>query len=151
MPSCSVVSGSCDPMDCSPPGSSIYGIGFSRQEHCSGMPSPSPEDLPDPGIKSVGSRTAGGFFTTEPMQIPSRQSPNCTPLPRWLWGLRSPWPHSPNKCSSQAQLPALLCGSSRSHDTLEHRSPKTLLFNLDQLSIRKTIKKLSAFLFSLHS
>ena len=26
--------------------------GFSRQEHWSGLPFPSPEDLPDPGIKS---------------------------------------------------------------------------------------------------
>jgi len=27
-------------------------MGFSRQEYWSGLPSPSPEDLPDPGIKS---------------------------------------------------------------------------------------------------
>ena len=27
-------------------------IGFSRQEYCSGLPFPSPGDLPDPGIKS---------------------------------------------------------------------------------------------------
>ena len=39
----------CDPMDCSLPGSPI--IGFSRQEYWSGLPFPSPEDLPDPGIK----------------------------------------------------------------------------------------------------
>ena len=40
----------CDPMDCSPPGSSIHEI-FSRQEYWSGLPFPSPGDLPDPGIK----------------------------------------------------------------------------------------------------
>ena len=39
----------CDPMDCSPPGSSVYGI--SRQEYWSGLPFPSPGDLPDPGIE----------------------------------------------------------------------------------------------------
>ena len=37
----------CDPMDGSPPGS----LGFSRQEHWSGLPFPSPGDLPAPGIK----------------------------------------------------------------------------------------------------
>ena len=39
----------CDPMDCSPPGSSVHGL--SRQEYWSGLPFPSPGDLPDPGIK----------------------------------------------------------------------------------------------------
>ena len=39
----------CNLMDCSPPGSSIHGL--SRQEYWSGLPFPSPGDLPDPGIK----------------------------------------------------------------------------------------------------
>ena len=38
-----------DPMDCSPPGSSVHG--FSKQEYWSGLPFPSPEDLPNPRIK----------------------------------------------------------------------------------------------------
>ena len=38
----------CDPMDCRPPGSSVE---FSRQEYWSGLPFPSPGDLPNPGIK----------------------------------------------------------------------------------------------------
>ena len=38
----------CDPMDCSQPGFSV--MGFSRQ-NWSGLPFPSPGDLPDPGIK----------------------------------------------------------------------------------------------------
>ena len=38
----------CEPMDWSPPGSSVYGI--SRQEYCCGLPIPSPGDLLDPGI-----------------------------------------------------------------------------------------------------
>ena len=56
----------CDPMDCSPPGSSM---GFPRQEYWSGLPFPPPEDLPDPGIKPmspVSPALAGRFFTTEP-------------------------------------------------------------------------------------
>ena len=42
-------------------------MGFSRQEYWSGVPFPSPGDLPDPGIepRSLMSPTfAGGFFTT---------------------------------------------------------------------------------------
>ena len=39
---------------------------FSRQEYRSGLPFPSPEYLPGPGIKPVSSTLAGGFFTTEP-------------------------------------------------------------------------------------
>ena len=39
----------CDPMDCSPPGSPV--VRFSRQEHWSGLPSPAPGHLPDPGIE----------------------------------------------------------------------------------------------------
>ena len=42
---------------------------FSRQEYQSGLPFPTPRDLPDPGIKSVTPESlalAGGFFTTKP-------------------------------------------------------------------------------------
>ena len=38
----------CDPVDCSPPGSSM---GFSRQKYWSGLPCPPPGDLPDPRIE----------------------------------------------------------------------------------------------------
>ena len=40
----------CDSMDCSPPGSSVS-MGFSRQEYWSGLPFPSPGDLPNPEIE----------------------------------------------------------------------------------------------------
>ena len=39
----------CDPIDCSLPGS--LSMEFSRQEYWSGLPLPSPGDLPDPGIE----------------------------------------------------------------------------------------------------
>ena len=42
-------------------------LGFSRQEYCSGLPFPSPGDLPDSGVEpsSLGSPASpGGFFTT---------------------------------------------------------------------------------------
>ena len=58
----------CDPMDYSPPDSSAHGI--SREEYWSGVPFPTPRDLPGPGIEpeSLGSPTlAGRFFTTRTM------------------------------------------------------------------------------------
>ena len=41
-------------------------MGFSRQEYWSGLPFPSPGDLPDPGIEAGFPALTGGFFTTEP-------------------------------------------------------------------------------------
>ena len=38
-------------------------MGFSRQEHWSGLTFPSPGDLPNPGIEPVSLVLAGGFFT----------------------------------------------------------------------------------------
>ena len=52
-------------------------MGFSRQEHWSGLSFPSPGDLPDPWIEPmshVSPALAGGFFTTEPPEKPGRQS-----------------------------------------------------------------------------
>ena len=39
-------------------------MGFPRQEYWSGLPFPTPEDLPNPEIKPVSPALAGGFFTT---------------------------------------------------------------------------------------
>ena len=53
----------CDPMDGSPPGSSVHGILYS-QEYWSGLHG---QDLPDPGIKPASltfPALACGFFTT---------------------------------------------------------------------------------------
>ena len=57
----------CDPMDCSHQAPLF--MEFSRQEYWSGLPSPPPGDLPDPGIEPtslVSPALAGRFFTTEP-------------------------------------------------------------------------------------
>ena len=45
----------CDSMDYSPPGSSVHGILQARIPDKSGLPSPSPEDLPSPGTKPESS------------------------------------------------------------------------------------------------
>ena len=39
-------------------------LGFPRQEHCSGLPFPSPGDLPNPGIEPT-SALAGRFFIAD--------------------------------------------------------------------------------------
>ena len=47
--------------------------GFSRQEYWSGLPFPSPGDLPDSGIKPRSPALTSGFFTAEPL----REAPGC--------------------------------------------------------------------------
>ena len=41
-------------------------VGFPGQEYCSGLPFPSPGDLPNLGIEPMSLALAGGFSTTEP-------------------------------------------------------------------------------------
>ena len=50
---------------------------FSRQEDYSGLPFPTPGDLPNPGIKPTSPALAGGFLTT---QLPAKPF-SSTPLP----------------------------------------------------------------------
>ena len=52
----------------------MQSMGFPRQEFWSGLPLPSPEDLPDPGIKPASPAVAGLCFTTEPPQKPSQKN-----------------------------------------------------------------------------
>ena len=60
-------------------------MGFPRQEYWSGLPFPSPGDLPDAGIGPVSPALADGFFTTEPPRKPPNQDThaiNCYPKTR---------------------------------------------------------------------
>ena len=45
-------------------------MGFSRQEYWSGLPYPTPGDLPHPGIEPSSPALAGKFFTTGPLGKP---------------------------------------------------------------------------------
>ena len=54
----------CDPVDCNLLGFSV--MGFSRQEYCSGLPFPSPGDLPDPGIEPGSPALEADALTSEP-------------------------------------------------------------------------------------
>ena len=58
----------CDPVGCVARQAPLS-IGFSRQEYWSGLPFPSPGDLPFPGIEPaslVSPVLAGGFFSMVP-------------------------------------------------------------------------------------
>ena len=46
-------------------------MGFPRQECWGGLPFPSPEDLPDPGIEPMSPALADRFFTAEPSGKPT--------------------------------------------------------------------------------
>ena len=48
--------------------------GFLRQEYWSGLPLPSPGDLPYPGIEPRSPALAGRFFTTEPQRRPKKEN-----------------------------------------------------------------------------
>ena len=52
----------CDPMDSSPPVSSVHGT---SQARILGFPFPTPGDLPDPGIEPVPLALAGGSLPAE--------------------------------------------------------------------------------------
>ena len=63
----------CNPIDGSPPGSSVPGILQERIQN--GLPFHPPGDLPNPGIKSVSLASpvlAGRFFTTVPPGKPTK-------------------------------------------------------------------------------
>ena len=59
----------CDPMDYSLSGSPS--MGFSRQEYWSGLPFPSPGDLPYPGIEPGSPALQADSLPTEPLGEPS--------------------------------------------------------------------------------
>ena len=47
-------------------------MGFFKEEYWSGLPFPSPGDLPDPGIEPVSPALVDRFFTTEPPGTPNK-------------------------------------------------------------------------------
>ena len=51
----------CDTMDLA--SQAPLSMEYFRQEYWSGLPFPTPGDLPDPGIKPVSPALAGRFFT----------------------------------------------------------------------------------------
>ena len=58
----------CNPMDCSLP--APPSMGFSRQEYWSGLPFPSPRDLPNPGIQLRYPALQADSLLSEPPRKP---------------------------------------------------------------------------------
>ena len=58
----------CDPMDCTH--QAPLSMEFFRQEYCSGLPFPSPGDLPDPGIEPVSPALQADSLPSEPLGKP---------------------------------------------------------------------------------
>ena len=92
-----------NPMECSPPGSSIHGTRQARIH--SGLPFPTLGDPPRPGIEPTSPALAGEFFTTVPSVQFSRSVMSNSLRPRELQHTRPPCPsptpgvHS-NSCPS---------------------------------------------------
>ena len=63
-------------------------MGFSRQECWSGLPFPSPGDLPDPGIGLGSPALQADALPSEPPGKPTREG-NGNPLQYLAWGI--PW------------------------------------------------------------
>ena len=78
----------CNPMDCNPPGSSIYGI--LKEKDQSGLPFPSPRDLPNPGIEPRSPAFWADSLPSEPRGKPRSRGdfPKCAPFqpPGWQPG-----------------------------------------------------------------
>ena len=76
----------CNPIDCSPPGSSLHGNSPGKNTEWVVMPSP-PGDLPHPGIEPASLMSpalADGFFTTShTWEAPHMQSTSFK-MPGWL-------------------------------------------------------------------
>ena len=66
--SCSAVSASLRPLDCSH--QAPLSMGFSRQEHWSGLPLPFPGDLPHPGIEPRSPALGADSLPSEPPRKP---------------------------------------------------------------------------------
>ena len=64
-------------------------MGFPRQEYWSGLPFPSPGDLPDPGFKPASPALASRFFTTERPGKPPKNTYIIILFLKKLWSLET--------------------------------------------------------------
>ena len=62
-------------------------MGFSRQEYWSGLPFPSPGDLPDPGIEPGSPALGTDALTSEPRGTPQEHSTELKNRIPACWGL----------------------------------------------------------------
>ena len=110
-------------------------IGFSRQEYWSGLPFPSPEDLPDPGIKPGSPTLEADALTSEPPGKPLIHDIQyiTNVLPWWLRGKESicpcrqhgfhPWVREIPLRRAHQPNPVFLPGESYGQRSLASYSP----------------------------
>ena len=73
----------CDPMELSPPGSSVHGYSPMRnQEYWSGLPCPPPGDLPNPRIKLRSPSLQEDSLPSEPPGKPMKTGMGSLSLPQ---------------------------------------------------------------------
>ena len=80
-------------------------MGFLRRGYYSGLPCPSPGDLPEPGIKSTSPAMASGFFTTEPPGKPIEL--NIFQLSRYVQELQTDTKMDKQLCRLCPRIPLL--------------------------------------------
>ena len=95
----SIVSGSFDPLDCSPPGSSVHGIIQARILEWVAFPSPG--DLPNPGTEPRSPALQADSLPSEPPGKPSTNKIN-----QKILGLEE---NTNQKFSPALLLPTTLC------------------------------------------
>ena len=115
-------------LDCSPPGSSV--LGLSRQEYWTGLPFPTPGDLPDPGIEHsslTSPAMASGLFTTATWEAHSADYSDWFLLLTWvvLWireSLQLFWLLQATNSSDCLSIPVMNFPLSSSCYSLWHRT-----------------------------
>ena len=78
----------CDPMDCSPTGSSVHGI--FQAKHWGGLTFPSPGVLPDPRIKTESPTLQADSLPSESPGLPEIAPTSKMPLELYLQGSANP-------------------------------------------------------------
>ena len=77
----------CDPMDCSPPGSSVHGILQARRR---GLPCPPPWNLPNPGIEPRSPALQTESLPSEPQGKPEGSYKMVIDQSHWVGGAGGP-------------------------------------------------------------
>ena len=112
-------------------------MGFSRQEYQSGLPFPSPGDLPDPGIKATSPALVGGFFTTESPRKPPKfkhmfYHSYFLAIPHGLWILVMDLGQRLNRCPWQWKRRVLATGAAG-------EGPNTVLLHPRLISVHLAV------------
>ena len=83
-------------------------MGFSRQEYWSGLPFPSPGDIPNPGIEPESPTLQADALTSEPPGKAVKEELLCS-LQLWVTGAEFQW-----------ELVGIFCGAFNTHTHTPH-------------------------------